>query len=54
MERLFALLHKCRALVPQLEAGGAEESMSAQAERLLYYALIGAIEAGLVRPAETP
>jgi hypothetical protein len=26
--------------------------MSAQAERLLYYALVGALEAGLVRTAE--
>ena len=32
VERLFALLHDCRALVPQLEAGGGSESMSAQAE----------------------
>ena len=52
LERLFVLLHDCRALVPQLEAGGDAESMSAQAERLLYYALVGAIEAGLVRTAE--
>jgi hypothetical protein len=28
------------------------EPVSAQAERLLYYALVGAIEAGLVRTAE--
>ena len=42
-ERLFALLHECRALVPQLEAAGTEpEPVSAQAERLLYYALVGA------------
>jgi hypothetical protein len=53
VERLFALLHDCRALVPQLEGAGAEsESVSAQAERLLYYALVGALEAGLVRTAE--
>ena len=53
VERLFALLHECRALVPQLEATGPEpEPVSAQAERLLYYALVGAIEAGLVRTAE--
>jgi hypothetical protein len=52
-ERLFALLHECRALVPQLEAAGTEpEPVSAQAERLLYYALVGALEAGLVRTAE--
>ena len=53
VERLFALLHDCRALVPQLEAAGPDpEPVSAQAERLLYYALVGAIEAGLVRTAE--
>jgi len=53
VERLFALLHECRALVPQLEAAGADpEPVSAQAERLLYYALVGAIEAGPVRTAE--
>ena len=28
------------------------EPVSAQAERLLYYALVGALEAGLVRTAE--
>ena len=53
VERLFALLHDCRALVPQLEAAGTDpEPVSAQAERLLYYALVAAIEAGLVRTAE--
>ena len=54
VERLFALLHDCRALVPQLEAAGPEppESISAQAERLLYFALVGAMEEGLVRTAE--
>ena len=43
VERLFALLHECRALVPQLEGAGPDpEPVSAQAERLLYYALVGA------------
>ena len=50
LERLFALLHDCRAVVPQLEPARTNpEPVSAQAERLLYYALVGAIEAGLVR-----
>jgi hypothetical protein len=50
VERFFALLHDCRALVPELEATCTDpEPVSAQAERLLYYALVGAIEAGLVR-----
>ena len=53
LDRLFALLHDCRAVVPQLEPGGQrQEPVSAQAERLLYYALVGALEAGLVRTAE--
>ena len=53
VERLFTLLHDCRALVPQLEAAGSDpEPVSAQAERLLYFALVGVIEAGLVRTAE--
>jgi hypothetical protein len=53
VERLFALLHDCRALVPQLEAAPTDpEPVSAQAERVLYFALVGAIEAGLVRTAE--
>jgi hypothetical protein len=44
VERLFALLHECRALVPQLEAAGPDpEPVSVQAERLLYFALVGAI-----------
>jgi hypothetical protein len=52
LERLFALLHDRRAVVPQLEAATDPEPVSAQAERLLYFALVGAIEAGLVRTAE--
>lgn len=52
LERLFELLHDGRALVPKLEAGAVSESMSAQAERLLYFGLVGALEAGLVRTAE--
>jgi hypothetical protein len=53
LERLFALLHDCRAVVPQLEAAPTDpEPVSVQAERLLYYALVGALEAGLVRTAE--
>ena len=52
LERLFELLHDGRALVPKREAGAVSESMSAQAERLLYFALAGALEAGLVRTAE--
>ena len=52
LEHLFAILHECRALVPQLERGPEGETASAEAERLLYYALTAAIEEGLVRTAE--
>jgi hypothetical protein len=53
LKRLFAVLHDCRAVVPQLEAARTEpEPASAHAERLLYFALVGALEAGLVRTAE--
>ena len=52
LEHLFAILHECRALVPQLEHGPDGESRSGEAERLLYYALVGAIEEGLGRTAE--
>ena len=53
LERHFALLHDCRAVVPKLETALTEpELISAQAERLLYFALVGALEAGLVRTAE--
>jgi hypothetical protein len=47
--RIFDLLHECRAVVPKLEMPPARpESASAQAERVLYVALLGAIEVGLV------
>jgi hypothetical protein len=53
VERLFALLHECRAVARELEPGPErEESASAEAEHLLYCALLGASEAGLVRTAE--
>ena len=38
--------------VPPLKAKGPSESMSTQAKRPLYYALIGTLEEGLVRTAE--
>ena len=38
VERLFAILHECRALVRELEPGQPrQESPSAEAERLLYF-----------------
>jgi hypothetical protein len=53
VERLFSLLHECRALVRELEPGHErQESPSAEAERLLYFGLVGAMEEGLVETAE--
>jgi hypothetical protein len=53
VQRIFELLHECRATLPKLEVPGSHsESASAQAERLLYLALLGALEAGLVRTME--
>ncbi len=53
MHRVFELLHECRGILPKLETPRARsESASAQAERLVYLALLGAIEAGLVRTME--
>jgi hypothetical protein len=51
--RIFDLLRDCRAVLPKLEMPPARpESASAQVERVLYVALLGAIEAGLVRTME--
>ena len=53
VERAFGLLLEARALLPQLEAGRQQpEPASAQAERLLYFGLVAALEAGLVRTLE--
>jgi len=50
VERIAALLDESRALRLQLEsAPQPNESASAEAERLLYFALASAIEAGLIR-----
>jgi hypothetical protein len=49
VHRLFEALHECRTLLPVLaEPREGEESPSARAERLVYFALLGALEAGLV------
>jgi hypothetical protein len=53
VQRVFELLHECRATLPKLEMPCVRsESASAQAERHFYLALLGAIEAGLVRTME--
>ena len=54
VERLFALLHDCRRVVRELEPGKQhQQPPSAEAERLVYYALAGAIEEGPSRPPST-
>jgi hypothetical protein len=53
VQRIFTLPHECRATLPKLEVPRERtESASAQAEGMLYLALLGAIEAGLVRTME--
>lgn len=54
LERVFALLHDCHAMVLQLDAARTdlELPISALAERLPYYDLVIAIEAGLGRMAQ--
>jgi hypothetical protein len=53
VQRVFELLHECRGILPELETSPARpESASAQAERLLYLALLASLEAGLVRTME--
>jgi hypothetical protein len=48
--RILGLLQECRAILPELDAPtNKAETPSVQAERHLYLALLGALEAGLVR-----
>ena len=50
MERLLALVRDCRLVLPGLERPSEPgESSSAEAERILYFTLMSAIEAGLIR-----
>jgi hypothetical protein len=53
MEQVLALVKECRAVLRALEhPGEAGESSSAEAERILYYTLMSAIDAGLIRTME--
>jgi hypothetical protein len=48
--RILGLLQECRAILPELAAPtNKPETPGAQAERHLYLALLGALEAGMVR-----
>ena len=51
VERLFAILVDCRPIVREPNADRAELP-SAEAERHVYYALVGAMEEGLLQTAE--
>ena len=45
LERLFMILHDCRRVVRELEPNADRaESPSAEAERHVYYAIVGAME----------
>jgi hypothetical protein len=53
MERVLRLMTECRAGLRALEhPGGSGESSSAEAERILYFTLMSAIDAGLIRTME--
>jgi hypothetical protein len=53
MERVLRLVTECRSVLRALERPGeAGESSSAEAERILYFTLMSAIDAGLIRTME--
>jgi len=53
MERVLGLVRQCRVVLGSLEHPlKPDESSSAEAERILYFALMSAIEAGLIRTME--
>jgi hypothetical protein len=50
---LFTMLGECRTLLPKLERPRhPNETVSAKAERILYFTLVSALEAALVRAME--
>ena len=53
MERVLGLATECRVVLHALERPGeAGKSSSAEAERILYFTLMSAIDAGLIRTME--
>ena len=53
MERVLGLVTECRAVMRPLERPrAAGESSSAEAERILYFTLMSAIDAGLIKTLE--
>ena len=52
-ERVLGLVRECRVVLRALEhPGEAGESSGAEAERILYFTLMSAIDAGLIRTME--
>ena len=53
MEQVLALVRKCRLVLGSLEhALKSAESSSAEAERIVYFTLMSAIDAGLIKTME--
>ena len=53
MERVLALVRECRVVMHALEhPPKSGESSSAEAERILYFTLMSAIDAGLIKTME--
>ena len=52
IDRLEALLEEVHTFGRQLERPRPHESANAEAERILYFTLVSAIEAGLIRTME--
>ena len=53
MERVLRLVTECRSVLRALERPSEPgESSSAEAERILYYTLMSAIDAGLIKTME--
>jgi hypothetical protein len=53
MERVLRLATECRSVLRALEhPGETGESSGAEAERILYFTLMSAIDAGLIRTME--
>ena len=52
MEQVLGLVRECRVVMHALEHPPTTASSSAEAERILYYTLMSAIDAGLIRTME--
>jgi hypothetical protein len=52
IEQMLRLVTKCRVVLRALERRQPDESSSAEAERILYFTLVSAIDAGLIKTLE--